>query len=221
MTSMAIYDMDKTVTRKPTYTPFLLHVARRRSPARLLLVPLVGLTVLAYLFRFIDRAKLKELNHALLIGRKVREAKLAPYIKSFAEQTLANNLRPGAVAAIERDRAEGRMLVMATASYRFYAAAIGEALGFDHVIGTGTKGGLDDMIHADIDGYNCYGAAKLTMIEDWLKDAKLERAHVRFYSDHNSDAFAFEWADEAVAVNPDDDLVRIAEVRGYRIEDWG
>lgn len=221
MIDLAIYDMDKTITRKPTYTPFLLHCAMERAPWRLLLLPLVFLSVVAYVFKLIDRAKLKEINHRLLIGSKVREADLAPAVASFADKTLAGNLRPGALKAIERDKAQGRTLVMATASYRFYAAAIGEKLGFDHVIGTGTKGGLDDMIHASIDGYNCYGAAKLTMIEDWLKASDLTRAHVRFYSDHNSDAFAFEWSDEAVAVNPDEELARIAAVRGYAVEDWG
>ena len=45
MTDLAIYDMDKTITRVPTYTPFLVHVATRRSPWRLLLLPLVGVSV--------------------------------------------------------------------------------------------------------------------------------------------------------------------------------
>ncbi|WP_265587171.1 HAD family hydrolase [Sphingomicrobium arenosum] len=220
-TDLAIYDMDKTVTRRPTYTPFLLHCAMERAPWRLALLPLVALSLLAYGVKAIDRARLKEINHRLLIGAAVKERDLAAAVESFAKKTLANNLRPGAVKAIERDKAEGRKVVMATASYRFYAAAIGEALGFDHVIGTGTTGGVDDMIHAKIDGYNCYGAAKLTMIEQWLEEAGLTRAHVRFYSDHNSDAFAFEWSDEAVAVNPDEELMRIAAVRGYLVEDWG
>ncbi|MCJ8190877.1 HAD family hydrolase [Sphingomicrobium aestuariivivum] len=220
-TDLAIYDMDKTVTRRPTYTPFLLHVALERAPWRLALLPVVGLSLVAYGLKMVDRARLKEINHRLLIGKAVSERALEPHIATFAKKTLENNLRPGAVKAIERDKAEGRMVVMATASYRFYAAAIGEALGFDHVIGTGTVGGVDDLIHAKIDGYNCYGAAKLTMIEEWLDKAGLTRAHVRFYSDHNSDAFAFEWSDEAVAVNPDDELIRIASVRGYSVEDWG
>ncbi|MCJ7421453.1 HAD family hydrolase [Sphingomicrobium astaxanthinifaciens] len=221
MTDLAIYDMDKTVTRRPTYTPFLLHCAVRRAPWRLALLPLVAASLLGYALKLVDRARLKEINHRLLIGPGVSERALQPIVRSFAEKTLATNLRPGAVKAIARDKAEGRMVVMATASYRFYAAAIGELLGFDHVIGTGTVAGIDDIIHPRIDGYNCYGAAKLTMIEQWLQGAGLARAHVRFYSDHNSDAFAFEWSDEAVAVNPDAELRRIAEVRGYTVEDWG
>ena len=41
MTDFAIYDMDRTVTRHATYTPFLLHCALRRAPWRLLLLPFV------------------------------------------------------------------------------------------------------------------------------------------------------------------------------------
>ena len=41
MTDFAIYDMDRTVTRRATYTPFLLHCALRRAPWRLLLIPFV------------------------------------------------------------------------------------------------------------------------------------------------------------------------------------
>ena len=39
MSDLAIYDMDRTVTKRPTYTPFLLHCAIRRAPWRLLLLP--------------------------------------------------------------------------------------------------------------------------------------------------------------------------------------
>ena len=70
------------------------------------------------------------------------------------------------------------------------------------MIGTGSIIGLDERVHAKIDGENCYGPAKLRMIEEWLQKSGLERGHVRFYSDHASDAPVFEWADEAVAVNP-------------------
>ena len=65
---LAIYDMDRTVTRHATYTPFLLYCAAKRSPARLALVPLAALSMLAYIAKFIDRGRLKEINHRLLLG---------------------------------------------------------------------------------------------------------------------------------------------------------
>ena len=68
---LAVYDLDRTITRHATYTPFLLHCAVRRAPWRLLLLPLVIVSMLLYLLRAIDRGKLKEINHALLLGRRM------------------------------------------------------------------------------------------------------------------------------------------------------
>jgi len=223
VTDLAVYDMDRTVTRRATYTPFLLHCAVRRAPWRLLLLPAVALSMLAYVLGLIDRARLKEINHHLLLGRTIRPRELAPLVESFAEKQLAANIRPGARAAIARDKADGRRLVLATASYRLYADAIAERLGFNDVIGTGSIIGLDDRVHARIAGENCYGPAKLRMIADWIEASGLKGAHghVRFYSDHVSDQPAFEWADEPVAVNPHGRLRRLAERRGWQIEYWG
>ena len=220
-TDLAIYDMDRTVTKRATYTPFLIHCALRRAPWRLLFLPLVVGSMLAYVAKLIDRGRLKEFNHRLLLGQLRHPSELGPLVDSFAQSTLAHNIRPGARMAIARDKAEGRRVVMATASYRFYAAAIAEALGFDDCIGTNSIIGLDERVHAKIDGQNCYGPAKLTMIEDWLAKAQMVRGRVRFYSDHASDAPVFEWSDEPVAVNPHDRLRHLASDRGWRIEDWG
>lgn len=221
MTDLAIYDMDRTVTRRATYTPFLLHCALRRAPWRLIFLPVVALSMLFYVLKLIDRGTLKEINHALLLGRSIDPRDLAPLVESFAKLTLATNIRPGARAAIARDKAEGRRIVMATASYRLYAAAIAQRLGFDDVIGTNSLIGLDARIRSRIDGENCYADAKLRMITDWLDREGLERAHVRFYSDHASDAPVLLWSDEPVAVNPHARLARLAARRGWRIEDWG
>ena len=220
-TDFAIYDMDRTVTQRATYTPFLIHCAMRRAPWRLLFLPFVIASMLAYLLKLIDRGRLKEINHHLLLGRKRHPHELKPLVDSFAEKVLSTNVRPGARDAIARDKSEGRRVVMATASYRFYAREIAERLGFDDCIGTNSILGLDERVHAKIDGENCYGPAKLRMVTDWLASSGLDRGHVRFYSDHASDAPVFEWSDEPVAVNPHDRLKRLADERGWRQEDWG
>ena len=139
MSDLAVYDMDRTVTRAATYTPFLLHCAVHRAPWRLIFVPLVIGSMLAYLLRLIDRAKLKEINHHLLLGAKIHPRDLKPLVDSFADKQVATNIRPGARIAIARDKAEGRRLVLATASYRLYADAIAARLGFDDVIGTALR----------------------------------------------------------------------------------
>jgi len=223
MSDLAVYDMDRTVTRGPTYTPFLLHCAVRRAPWRLLLLPLVALSMLAYAAKLIDRGRLKEINHRLLLGRHIDPGTLKRLVDSFADKQVATNIRPGARKAIARDKAEGRRIVLATASYRFYAEEIARRMGFDDVIGTGSIIGLDERVHAKIDGENAYGEAKMRMISAWVEASGLlgKHGHVRFYSDHVSDAPAFEWSDEPVAVNPHGKLRRLAEQRGWAVEDWG
>src|SRR3982750_2373742 len=160
MTDLAIYDMDRTITRHATYTNFLLHCAVRRAPWRLLLLPFVLLSILAYALRLIDRGRLKEINHHLLLGPRIHPSELKPLVEGFADKQVRTNIRPGALQAIARDKAEGRRVVLATASYRLYADAIARRLGFDDVIGTGSIIGLDDRVHARIAGENCYGPGK-------------------------------------------------------------
>jgi len=223
MSDLAVYDLDRTITRRPTYTLFLIHCAVRRQQWRLVFVPVVVIAMLAYALGLFDRGRLKEICQHLLIGHKVHAGELRPLAESFAEATVGSNVRPGAKRAIERDRNEGRRLVLATASYRLYADAIAERLGFDDVIATGSVIGLDERVHARIAGTNCYGEEKMRMIADWVEKSGLlgKHGHVRFYSDHASDEPAFNWSDEPVAVNPHDRLARMAVERGWAVEDWG
>jgi HAD superfamily phosphoserine phosphatase-like hydrolase len=221
MITLAIYDMDKTVTRRPTYGRFLLHAALSLSPWRLLLMPAVAATTLGYALRLYDRGRLKELNYRLLVGKPAPE-RLEPVVQSFADRELEGNIMAGARARIAEDKAAGRRLVMATASYRLYAAAIAQRLGFDDVIATDTQSDREGRIVARIDGRNCYGLAKLDMIEAWLQRVGLERdaVHIRFYSDHISDAPVHHWSDEAFATNAHARLIRLAEAEGWEVLDW-
>lgn len=221
MIELAIYDMDRTVTRKATYTPFLIHAARSLAPWRFAFLPLTGLAMCAYGVRAIDRKRLKEINHALLLGKVHRDA-LGPVANAFATRTVARNLMPGALRSIAADRAAGRRLVLATASYRFYVTPIAARLGFDDVIATNSIVGLDARIVPRIDGDNNYGRAKLRMIEAWMAAQGIDRADadVRYYSDHASDGPVLEWADTAFAVNPSFGLRRLARRRGWALLDW-
>jgi phosphoserine phosphatase len=60
------------------------------------------------------------------------------------------------------------------------------------------------------------------MIEAWLQREGLEReaVHIRFYSDHVSDAAVHHWSDEAFATNADVRLAKLAEVEGWEVLDW-
>jgi HAD superfamily hydrolase (TIGR01490 family) len=222
MTELAIYDMDRTITRTGTFTPFMIHAALRLSPWRLIFVPFAAMVMLAYVAKLIERKRVKELNQAMLIGRRIHADRLTPIAEAFAEKMVDHNVYAGALASLAENRAAGRRLVLATASSRIWVEPIARRLGMDDVVATGTIRGLDDYVSHKVDGENCYGPAKLRMIEAWMGLEKLDRAacRIRFYSDHVSDVPVLEWADEAIAANPHAGLRAVARQRGWTIVDW-
>ncbi|ATE63237.1 HAD family hydrolase [Rhizorhabdus dicambivorans] len=222
MTELAIYDMDRTITRTGTFTPFMIHAAMRLAPWRLVFVPFAALVMLAYVCKLIERKRVKELNQAMLIGRRIHADRLTPIAASFAEKMVRHNVYQGALESLAENRAAGRRLVLATASSRIWVEPIAARLGMDDIVATGAIRGIDDYVSHKVDGENCYGPAKLRMIEAWMGLAKLDRAQcrIRFYSDHVSDVPVLEWADEAIAANPHAGLRQVAKARGWTIVDW-
>ncbi len=220
---VAIYDMDRTITHSGTYSGFLIHVARRRQPWRLLLLPLVGLAGAAYALRLVDRSRLKAINLRLLVGKRFPRAEIAPLAESYADKVVARGVHPAALEQIAADRAAGYRLLLATASFHLYVDAIARRLGIDDVLATR----LDepdgaDHIHARLAGDNCYGDAKFARISGWLADNAITRedAHIRAYSDHVSDHPMLRFADEAVATTPSRGLKRLAPIMGWQVVDW-
>ena len=126
---LAIYDMDRTVTRRRD-----LHAvpdprrARGWRPGGCCCCRSSLLAMLAYALKLIDRGRLKEINYGLLIGRgAARPSGSSRWSRASPTGRSPPTSCPAPARAIAADRAAGRRLVMATASYRLYAAAIARA----------------------------------------------------------------------------------------------
>jgi HAD superfamily hydrolase (TIGR01490 family) len=219
---LAIYDMDKTVTRRATYNGFLLHMAFNKSPWRLLLAPFLPVGLVLYALKIWDRAQLKQFSQILLIGRRVPKAQFAKYLESHADMVVGKNVYPQLLARVAQEKAAGYRHVMATASYRLYVEAIAKRLGFDDVIATDLSTDSSGHVLARIDGHNCHDVAKLELVKRWMEKHGLARAtcHIRAYSDHVSDAPLLNYADEPFATNPHGPLARLAKKKGWPILDW-
>lgn len=212
---LALYDMDRTITRKPSWLPWLIFWARREAPWRLLLVPLAAVTLIFY--PLLGRRVLKEAMQWLLMGPSVPADRVAMRATAFAAHFGAQAERADALAGMAADRAAGYEIVIVTASCRYYVEALARRWGVSHVIATENcrDGGF---IGARIAGANCYGEAKAARVRDWLGGRV--PAATRAYSDHASDAPLLEMADEAIAVSPTPALRRLAAARGWRVVSW-
>jgi phosphatidylglycerophosphatase C len=222
MQLIAIYDLDRTILSRPTFTPFLIFAAKRLKPWRLLLLPIWITAMIGYKLRLYDRKPMKQFGIRLFIGRDIIGPTANILAHEFASKCVPSDVQPGAAARIANDRVLDAKLVMATAAPEIYAGEIGRLIAFDAVIATRhlrlADGGYRNLFADE----NCYGPHKLARVKEWMAAQGLDRAscHVRFYTDHHSDAPVLDWADEGVIVNGDAKLTKMAQQRGWRSENW-
>lgn len=222
MQRISIFDMDRTVTKKGTYAMWLTHWMRSQAPARGLLLPVSGLLGLGFMVRALDRGKLKELNQRLFMGSKVDPEVVAQEAQRFADEIVPEHCYEQAIDRLRQERAEGRRVMLATASYEFYVRPIAVKLRAEDVIATEVEHTPDGRIRPKIRGENCYGEAKLRKVERYFEERGIvrEEVHVRFFTDHHSDAPVLDWADEAFAINGKTPMARLTHERGWEPLIW-
>lgn len=205
---IVIYDLDRTLTRQPTFTPFLAFAAARLAPWRLALLPAWVAMMVGYKLGLCDRTTLKRRGMRLMLGRP-DAARLEEVAVEFARGR-ARLLHPGAERAVAQDRQEGCTLAIATAAYALYAVPFGALLDIDHVIGSPWDGGLSA-------GPNCYGPEKLARVQAWFDTLDIARSAVsiRAVSDSFADAPLLDWADEAWFVTSSASAAQQARARGW------
>lgn len=216
-----IFDLDRTITRFPTYTPFLLRSALAHAPWRLPLFILLLPFFAGYGLGMIDRKGLKQVMHILLLGRRVKKEDVDRLANRFADFVMAKGVYDEAVRLIGDAHQNGHRVILATASHRFYVMALANRLNIGEVVAT--KSVWDgNALTPTIDGENCYGEGKLRMLSAHFSAVAIDPAlhHIIFYSDHVSDLPVFELSDEPVAANPSTKLRVVAQKRGWEILTW-
>ncbi len=221
MQHIAIYDLDRTILKTPTFTAFLMFAGGQLGRSLWWLMPIWVCALIGYKLKLYGRKGLKQYGMKLFIGREISKEKAAMLAHKFAERVVPHDVPPGAVKAIAEDRAAGRTLVIATAAQELYVWAIARALKFDAIIAT--RNMQDDAsYHYLLEGENCYGDEKLKRAQQWLAEQKLTRENcsIRFYSDHPSDAAVFDWADEQILVTQSEKYSALARQKGWQIADF-
>lgn len=206
---IALFDLDGTLLAwdcQLLFRHFILRRERWRGvflPVFLLFLPLAGLLgaggmkriFLSYLWRM-DLESLRGASREFA-------ASLMPAIYQELNEKLAYH------------RAEGHLLILASASPEFYVAEIGRELGFDLTLGTPVEFG---RFFPDLENHK--GAAKVKRLRQVLPPAYFENQKLRCchgYSDSRADLPMLGLCDSVTLVNPSHRLTALAEESGWEI----
>ena len=214
---VAILDLDRTLTIRPTFTSFLLFICKSH-PVKYLKVPVLVIHLLSYVLKFIDRTVTKE-RMLKTIADGMPRTEIDALAKDFTAQRLATGLRPGAVAVIQDHRKKGHQVILATAAMDFIVRHFRDGLKLDDMIATISVWDENDCLVPRLEGGNNYQAEKAKRVQAWLARHKVGR--VWFYSDSHVDLPTFNLADYKVAVSPTAKLQKLAQQEDFEIANWG
>lgn len=136
--------------------------------------------------------------------------------RDFLHEKIEPIILPLACELVERHRAAGDTLLIATATNQFVAAPIAERLGVPNLIATIPEQ-VNGRYTGEVAGIPAYQAGKVERLLDWLEETAAGLAGSTFYSDSHNDIPLLERVEHPVATDPDDRLRRHAHDRGWPI----
>ncbi len=210
---VAVFDLDRTLLQGSSLMALGRAMARRGMVSRLRLVG-----ALAQERRFRQRG----LRDASIAGlrdgalRHVAGLDRSVLLERAREvgSALAHEVSPGAALVIRRHLAAGDSVVILSASPQELVEAVARGLGADCGIGTRAEV-RNGRFTGELDGPFCYGPGKVGRLVAELGSQVLVNAAA--YADSTSDLPLLESCCEPVAVNPDRQLLRVAEHRNWPV----
>jgi len=136
--------------------------------------------------------------------------------EEFVEAKIGPILLPAARALVEKHRAAGDLPMIVTATNRFVTEPIARLYGIEHLIAT-TPEFRDGRYTGRFEGTPCFQAGKVARLEEWLAETGRDWAGSWFYSDSHNDLPLLERVEHPVAVDPDPNLARHAQERGWPV----
>jgi len=214
--AFALFDLDQTLLPYDTQALFCNFVLRRHGWRRLYL-PVLAAALPLRAVRIAGAGGTKRAFFSFLW--RLPRAQLRELAEEFAENVVPPLCYPDILAEVERHRAEGRTLVLNTASPEFYATAIARVLRFDHCFGTrlGEDGGSLPLLPRIEGANNKHGAKLQRMAHLFPPEAPELLADAWAYSDSKADLPMLRRAAHPVAVNPDAVLAKEAAAKGWTV----
>lgn len=144
------------------------------------------------------------------------------FMRDFIQPMLLSE----STALLEHHKSQGHYTIIVTATNEFITAPIAKLLGVDTLLATELEQ-IDGHYTGRVSGIPSFQGGKVSRVRQWLQDAKkadltghMDQFNLEnsvFYSDSFNDLPLLELASEAVAVDPDPTLDKLAVARGWKI----
>jgi phosphatidylglycerophosphatase C len=206
--TLAVFDLDGTITRHDTLGPFLAGFLLRH-PWRLARLALTAPALARYPLQR-DRGALKGALIQAALGGLAR-APLERWSAEFVPRLLERGLYREALSAIAQHRAHGDRLVLMSASTDLYVPRLGAALGFDECVCTRVAWRADGRLDGRLASPNCRGEEKRRCLAALIARDAPER--VVAYGNAASDLPHLRLAQQGYLVNAPVRLLRAGDGR--------
>ena len=146
-------------------------------------------------------------------------SELRALAREISDERIMPVVYPGLAEIIEAHRAEGSLTFVATAAPSELAEIVAEGLGMTGGLGTTAEVDLEDRYSGRLAGTVLQGEAKAGAVVLHAAHAGIDLSASVAYSDSINDLPLLELVGHAEVVNPDRQLRKVAERRGWRVHD--
>ncbi len=149
------------------------------------------------------------------------DALMPVFIKEYLSPRVYTDARELLVAC----RAQGKRLVIISATVAFIVRAIAQELGVEDVLAieleeTPDAAASNAGYSGEVAGVPSFREGKIIRLKAWLEEQGESMDGAYFYSDSMNDLPLLEWVEHPVATNPDQSLSELALSRGWQLIRW-
>jgi phosphatidylglycerophosphatase C len=174
-TTLAIFDLDGTITRRDTLWPYIRGYLWRH-PRRWWRLPLCIAPLAAYAAGILDRGALKSAVIRLTLSGSGR-AEIDAWSHDYTRRLLRSGLYGEALTCIAAHRRLQSHLVLLSASPDLYVPTIAAALGFDECVCTQLRWHADGTLDGALASANRRGPEKTRCVQSILDARRPQRSH--------------------------------------------
>jgi HAD superfamily hydrolase (TIGR01490 family) len=212
----AFFDLDKTVIAKASIVAFGRPLRReglitRRTVARAVTQQLIFMQFGA------DEERLAKVRDSMLaLTRGWERDQVTSIVREALIETIEPLIYAEALELMEAHRQSGDRIYLVSAAPEEIVTPLAELLGVDGALASRAHLDEQDRYTGTMEFY-CYGPNKAIAIEELADRIGISLATSSAYSDSATDVPMLEIVGHAFAVNPDKQLAKIAEDRGWEI----